>query len=121
LNDDLATTAKTLARGNPWAFSMWLDGLTEPEQLALQTQLRFDKLIEASEALIELFRELWEAIKAAAAAVVEFIQTAAREIFNLSSVRRFFLYLDLKQRWYVPGWLALWIARHCPQRWLPAP
>jgi hypothetical protein len=118
---DLLSTAKTLARGNPWAFRLWLEGLTEQEMLALRTQLGIDVFVQAAEVIVGLHRELWEAIKRVVQIVLEFIQTAAKEIFNLPSVRRLFLYLDLRQRWHVPDWLALWIARRCPMRWLPAP
>jgi hypothetical protein len=121
MNDDLLSTARVLVRGNPWAYVVWFEGLSDQEVLALYAQLGIDALNRAAEAVLKMLRELWEAFKTAMEAIVEFIQTAAREIFNLPSVRRLLLYFDLKQRWHVPDRLALWLARRCPLRWLPAP
>jgi hypothetical protein len=107
-----------LARGNPWALQVWLDGLSQEEAGALQIQAGFEAVRNAAEKLAEALKPLWEAIEAAARAMVEIIVAAIKPILWSVPFRRLALYLALRRR-RVPDRLAGWVAVRCPVRWLP--
>ena len=109
-------TARTLARGNPWAFQAWYAGLTSEERLGLKAALAFDAARKAIEAMADVFEQIRQAVIEAIQAIVEWVRTFFPILFEFG-IYRLMLYRKLI-RWRVPYWLASWLARYWPRRWL---
>lgn len=104
-------TARTLARGNPWAFQIWYEGLTPEERLGLDISKIIDAFQQAFKTLLDTWEQIREAVIVAAQALMELIQM----IYPIW--RQLILYCKLR-RWYLPHWLSLRLARYWPRRWL---
>jgi len=116
-------TARTLARGNPWAFQMWYTGLTPEERLGLKATLAFNAVRKAIESMADVFEQIGQAIIEAIQAIVKWGKTFYPILFEfdtcLDPCLRLLLY-DRLIRCHLPYWLALPLARRCPRRWLEA-
>lgn len=107
-------TARTLARGNSWAFQVWYAGLSSEERLGLKASLAFDAARKAIEAMADVFEQIGQAVIEAVQAIVEWVKT-----FPILFERWYRLMLyDRLRHWCLPHWLALRLARGWPRRWL---
>jgi hypothetical protein len=113
--DNLFFTARALACGNPWAFSVWLDSLTESERALVWANLVIEPIQKAWDALRPVLEVIIEAVKR----MIEVIRKLVSSLFKTESGRRLMLYCKLR-RWRFPDRLAFLAAKRWPRRWLPS-
>lgn len=107
--------ARTLARGNPWAFQAWYEDLTPEERLGLKSSLVFDEVRKAIEVIADVLDQIYQAIVKAIQAIIEWTKT----FFPILFEQRYRLLLyDRLSRWHLPHWLAYRLARYWLRRWL---
>jgi hypothetical protein len=85
---------------------------------AAEQAAQVEQLAAAWEYLKEVWRAAYDAIVAALQLLVDFIIEVFDQIEVLiTTCRRRLLYYRLSER--LPGWLARWLARRWPKRYLP--
>ena len=87
------------------------------EDRLAETGKRLDQMVEQYEQAMEALRPVFEALHDAILKIWHILVRIVRKI--IECLKRWLFYVQLI-RWHCPHWLAKFLSRHWPRRWLPS-